>query len=281
MPEQEQHRIGERRLDGLDRPEQDHAQLRDDLLVAQPARRVVGDRARDRVAGSRPRALDLLQEDRVELGARGIGTSLRLGIAVVDHGARERLVELLHARHVVEREAEHIARDADRERRGELLDQLARSARGELAEQRVDALPHGFGEALAHRPHAERLLERPPLPLVVVAVDRQHHHAQRSAHEIRLGPHGELVAAAEQLARKCMRGDEPAAERRHPRDRLRCTQPVERADAAVELEIGELDRASRREARLPRGVLGLVDGDLRDERVHRGDPTGAPRRRGR
>jgi hypothetical protein len=62
--------------------------------------------------------------------------------------------------------------------------------------------------------------------------------------------------------------DEPAAERGHPRDRLRAPQPVERVHAAVELQVGELDRGARREARAPRGVLGLVERDLGDERLH-------------
>ena len=180
-----------------------------------------------------------------ELGARGVGAALRLGVAVVDHGAGERLVELLHARDVVEREAEHVAGDADRERRGELLDELALAARRELADQRVDVAVHRLGEALAHGAHAERLVERPALPRVLVAVARQHHHAERRAHEVRLGPDGELVAPAEQLARELVRGDEPAAERRHPRDRLEVAQAVERADAAVELEVGELDARRR------------------------------------
>ena len=137
--QQQQHGVRERRLHGLDRAEQDHPQLRDDLLVREPSRGIVGDRARDRVVRLGARALDLRQEDRVELGARRVGAALRLGVAVVDHRAGEGLVELLHARDVVEREAEDVARDADRERRSELLDQLAAAARRELAEQRIDA----------------------------------------------------------------------------------------------------------------------------------------------
>ena len=201
------------------------------------------------LSGRVARAPHLLEQDRVECVASRIGAPLGLGIAVVDHGAGERLVELLHACDIVEREAEHVAGEPDRERRREVLDQLAAADRGELGDQRVDAALHRLGEALAHRAHAERLVEGPPLPLVLGAVARQHHHAERRAHEVGLGPDREVVARLEQLARERVRRDEPAAERRHPRDRLEVAQAVERTHAAVPLEVGELDGAADREAR--------------------------------
>ena len=108
---------------------------------------------------------------------------------------------------------------------------------------------------------------------VLGAVARQHHHAERRAHEIRLGPDGEIAAPAEQLAGELVRGDEPAADRRHPRDRLEVAQAIERSDSAVLLEVGELDGRADREARPPRGILGLVDDDLGDEPFHAGDAT--------
>jgi hypothetical protein len=122
-------------------------------------------------------------------------SSLRLRIAVVDHRAGERLVEHLHARDVVEGEPEHVAGQADRERRRELLDELAAARGREPLEQRIDVARDRLGEALAHGPHAEGLVERPALACVLVAVAREHHHAERCAHQVRLRPDGELVPA--------------------------------------------------------------------------------------
>ena len=210
----------------------------------------------------------LVEQDRVQLGAREIGAALRLGIAVVDHRARERLVEDLDARDVVERQPEHVAREPDRERRGEVLDELAAAARGQPLDQRVEVAPHGLREALAHGPHAERLVERLALALVLGAVAREHHHAERGPHEVRLRPDREVVAAPEQLACERVRRHEPAAERRHPRDGLRVAQAVERGRAAGELEIGELDRRAGRKARAAGSRLGVVDDSLCNQLWH-------------
>ena len=58
-----------------------------------------------------------------------VGAALGLGVAVVDHGPGERVVEAADLRHVVEREAEDVAGDADRERRREVAPELARALR--------------------------------------------------------------------------------------------------------------------------------------------------------
>ena len=171
---------------------------------------------------------------------------LRLGIAVVDHGAGERLVELLHARDVVEREAEHVAREPDRERRGELLDELALAARRELAEQRVDVAVHRLGEALAHGTHPERLVERPALPRVLArrrssASSRRATRARGSARPTTVKssprPSSSRASSCEVTSQPPSAGTHEIGSKSRRRSSAR--------DAAVELEIGELDARRR------------------------------------
>ena len=139
-----------------------------------------------------------------------------------------------------------------------------------------------LGEALAHRPHAERLLEGPPLALVcsspsVVSI------ITPSEARTRFGS-AQTVKSSRRLsssrASACEVTSQPPSAGTHEIGSA-VAQAVERADAAVELEIGELDRGADREARLPRGVLGLVDVDLRDERAPSRPMLSGARRRGR
>ena len=198
--EQEQDGVHDHRLDGLDRAEQDHAQLGGDLLVGELEVRRVRDRRRDRAVGPLANPRELGEQDRVERIPRRVGAPLRLGVAVVDHRPGERLVEALDLRHVVEREAEDVAGDSDRER-APRSQRRARTtpSRRELVEKPLDPRRHRRLEPLANRPQAERLVERQPLPVVLRRVGRQHHHAERGADEVRLGPDREVAARPEHL----------------------------------------------------------------------------------
>ena len=82
-------------------------------------------------SGSRRTRASSAMQDRVERVARGVGAALRLRVAVVDHRAGERLVEPWIRGHVVEREAEDVAGDADRERAPRTRSRARSAARGE------------------------------------------------------------------------------------------------------------------------------------------------------
>ena len=121
-------------------------------------------------------------------------------------------------------------------------------------------------EALPHRVAAEGLVERQPLAIVLGRVARQHHHAERRPHEVRLGPDGDVVARPQQLPREPVVGDEPAAERGHPGDGLGSPAAGRERPPVLLLEVGELDRGACREAPAAlRERLRLVQLDLRNE----------------
>ncbi|HEY2936984.1 MAG TPA: hypothetical protein VGJ25_10315 [Gaiellaceae bacterium] len=209
--EQEQHRVQHHRLNRLDRAEQDHAQLRRDRPVVQPGVPVVRHRGRDRRVGTCADALELREQDRVELLPHGVRAALRLGVAVVGHGGGKRLVEAADLGDVVEREPEHVPGHADREGQGEGGREIAAAELLELVEEASDAAPDRLFEARPHRPHAERLVEGRALPVVEPGVAREHHHPERRAHEVRVRPDGEVLRAAEDVAGELVRSQEPAA----------------------------------------------------------------------
>ena len=223
----------------------------------------------DRAVRRAAHAGQLAEEDLVEGRPGGVGAALGLGVAVVDHRSGKRVVEAPDPGHVVEREAEDVSGDADRERRREVACELASTSWHEAREKHVDPVRDRSLETLANRAHAERLVERKALAVVLVAVARQHHDSERGAYEVRLGPDGELLAPSEDVSAERMARHEPAAERRHPRDGLGGAKPIERVCAGVLLEVGELDRLAEREAPPPFGLLSVVENDLRHERAHR------------
>ena len=93
MLQQQQHRVHDQRLDGLDGAEQDHAELRDDLVVVEVAPGSFATAEVIEPSGARRTRASSARRSAFEPAAGGVGAALRLGIAVVDHRAGERVVE--------------------------------------------------------------------------------------------------------------------------------------------------------------------------------------------
>ena len=149
--QQQQHRVHDPGLDRLDPAEHDHAKLRGDLVVGQRDARVVDDLAGDRGVGVLPAARELGAEHAVQLVSGGVRALLALGVSVVDHALGKRGVELADAAGVAQRQPQHAAGHAYRERLGQGRAQLAFPGR-----------LHRRHQLVAARPRSPRRTGRPP-----------------------------------------------------------------------------------------------------------------------
>ena len=133
--------------------------------------------------------------------------------------------------------------------------ELAPPGRDEPGEQVAGLGGDRAAEQLADLPQPERPLERRPQAGVLLPVGGQHHRPERGPDEVLLGLDGEAEPRAQHLPHLGVARHEPAAEGRHPRDRLGLAQPVERLLPARLLEVGELDRGADRKPLAPGRVL--------------------------
>ena len=198
-----------------------------------------------------------------------IGAALRLGIAVVDHGAGEGLVELLHARHVVEREPEHVAREPDRERRREAPRRArsrragrARSSRASMRRARAPRSARARGARGTARRTAAAAARARRRRCVSIITPSDARTRFGSAQTVKSSP-----PASSSRASACEVTSQPPSAGTHEigsRARRRSSAPTRLSSSRSANSIAA--PAGKRALRA--AVLGLVDDDLRDERLH-------------
>ena len=161
----EQHERGEhRRLDRLDRTEHHHTQLCGDLL-----RREVR-----LLHNLGPR--ESIDQQCGQFTSGSVGAGERLRITRVFHRSGERRVEAVDPGYVVQRQPDHLRRDAHGEGGGKCLGELGLPA--DSADELACELTDWRTELALDLPCAEGCLEGLAIALMLLAVDGEHHPAE-------------------------------------------------------------------------------------------------------
>ena len=241
VPEQVDERVGDHPLGRLDPAEQHHGGVGDVLVLGEPAVEPVP--ARPQRVGQRRHRLG-------RLGARGAA-----GAEVAD-GPDDRVVVAEHGADVRVREPERAGHDRRRQRAGEAAPQLALPGGRERVQQQGGLLAHRAGQRLAHGAEPQRRDEGRPVAVVLGPVEREHARPDDPRGREPRVLDRERLRVAHRGEREVAARDEPAVDRRQPRDRLALAQAgQQRVRRALEL----LDRrrgADREASRPHRGQHG-------------------------
>ena len=143
-------------------------------------------------------------------------------------------------------EPERVHHRHDRERAGDLTAEVGRAARRDQVEQAFDLVAHDGREPRANGVEPKRRRERVALPAMARTVEREHARADDLRRREARVVDGERLRVAHRLENEITPGDDPAAERGHPRDRLARAQTREHR-VRLALELRERDRRANRE----------------------------------
>ena len=265
--------VEDHRLHGLDRAEQDHAQVGEQLLVRQARMGVRVQHGRERRSvGGAAEAIDAFHQKALQSCAGVASAGQGLGVLVADEAVREVVVDVVDLVDVLEAESEDVAGHRHRERVREGAGQLRLAVALDARQQALDVVGDQPGELRADRAELERGGERRAVAVVLGAVDDQHHVAQDDALRVGGHVHHEAVGRVVDLVDQRLGRHQPDALLGEPRHRLGVAQPGQQRTVVEALEIGQSQRGAQREA------LGELPGV---QRGHRGPPITASTARGR
>ena len=147
---------------------------------------------------------------------------------------------------------EHPGHDGHGERCGQAPAQVAPPGRAHHADQPVRFTGHERFQLLVHGGLAERAGERAPVPVVLGAVQREHARSDDPGRREARVVHGEGRAVPHDRQGQVAPGHQPAAQDRHPGDRLSRAQPGQ-AGVRVIVEVRQPDGRAQRILASPRG----------------------------